>query len=217
MSDLGFIQSSPKKEYTGIKTLRKLTIKQLRSAVQEDNSTISYVDNAELSSLQLMGWVISSKLTATGKTFVLEDGTGHIDCMIWPNKIYEEKMCDLVEESVLCCVIGSLKLYSGRQNINVSSRYIVEDYNELTYHFTSCLREFLFYTKKESGKREMSKLEKDIIACLKNNQGEDGLVKGMIFKCLENFYTEKAIEEGLRELVDNSYVVLYDNGVYKST
>ena len=57
MSDLGYIQSSPKKEYTGIKTIRSLTIKQLLSSEQQEGSSIIYINNIELNTFKTIGWV----------------------------------------------------------------------------------------------------------------------------------------------------------------
>lgn len=212
MSDLGYIQSSPKKEYTGIKTMRSLTIKQLLTSEQQEGSSITYVNNIELNTFRAIGWVSNVKTTSSGKSFLLEDSTGIIECMMWCNKTYEEHLISLIEDGTLLKINGVLKEYGSKKSVQVTFLYVIEDYNEITYHLSNVLQEYLFYTKKEvSNKKEMNKIHKDLIDCVRNNSDEDsGASVDLIIKCLKNVYNETMVREGVEFLVDNCYLVIED-------
>ncbi|EEQ82336.1 hypothetical protein NCER_100966 [Vairimorpha ceranae BRL01] len=216
MSDLGYNPSSPKKEYTGIKTIRSLTIKQVLSAEHEDGSTVIYVDNKELSTLKIIGWVYSVKSTNSGKTFIVEDGTGEIECMLWANRAYEEYMASFIEDGILVRIVGTLKEFLGKKNITVSNIYVVEDYNELLYHMITAVKDHL--SKKEIlNKEDMHKIHRDILECIRNNQDDDtGLDIKIIIKCLQNEYNERMIRESLEYLVDNCHLVITNDDGYKT-
>ncbi|KAK6089300.1 hypothetical protein P3W45_001708 [Vairimorpha bombi] len=217
MSDLGFIQSSPKKEYTGIKTIRSLTVKQVLFSEHEENSTVVYVDNRELSTIKIIGWVSNVKTTNTGKSFLLEDSTGNIECMMWCNKAYEEYLISLIEEGSLFKVVGILKEYGSKKSIQITNLYPVEDYNELIYHMSSVVQEHLMSNKKEPlQNKEMKKIHNDLLECIRNNQDEEsGLDLKIIIKCLQNEYNERMIKENLDFLVDNCYLIITDENGYK--
>lgn len=216
MSDLGYIQSSPKKEYTGIKTIRSLTIKQLLSSEQQEGSSIIYINNIELNTFKTIGWVSNVKATSSGKSFLLEDSTGIIDCMMWCNKTYEEYLLTLIEDGSFIKINGILKEFGNKKSIQVTFLYVIEDYNELTYHFSNVLQEYLFYTKKEiTNKNDMNKIHKDLIECVRNYSDENsGVSVDLIIKCLKNIYDEKMVREGMDFLVDNCYLIL-ENECYK--
>lgn len=217
MSDLGFIQSSPKKEYTGIKTIRSLTIKQILSSEHEENSTVVYVDNKELTTLKVLGWVSNTKSTNNGKSFLLEDGTGNIECMMWCNKSYEEYLLSLVEDGLLVKVVGILKEYGNKKSIQISNIYLVKDFNEFTYHMSSVIQEHFINNKKEvKQSKEMKKIHNDLLECIRNNQDEEsGLDLKIVIKCLQNEYNERMIKENLDFLVDNCYLIVTDENGYK--
>lgn len=219
MSDAGFMQSSPKKEYTGVQTIRSLTTKQLSTIEQDESSTISFLDGVELTTVQVLGWITEIKGTNTGKSFVLEDGTASVDCTIWPNKPHEEQMASLIEEGECVKVSGVVKTYSGRRNIQVSNLSVVEDYNELTYHFLNVTKQHLFFTKrltKPKKKLDLNNVQKDILQCLKNNQDESGLEYDIMIRCLGDTYSERVVKENLEWLVDSCFVVVNSNGEYKA-
>ena len=100
----------------------------------------------------------------------------------------------------------------NKKSIQVTFLYVIEDYNELTYHFSNVLQEYLFYTKKEvTNKKDMNKIHKDLIECVRNNSDENsGVSVDLIIKCLKNIYDEKMVREGMDFLVDNCYLILED-------
>ncbi|KAF9763001.1 Replication protein A 32 kDa subunit B [Nosema granulosis] len=220
MSDAGFMQSSPKREYTGVQTIRCVSTKQISSIEQEESSTVAFLDTVELTTVQVLGWITQIKGTNTGKSFVLEDGTSSIDCTLWPNKPHEEHMASLIEEGECVKVTGTIKVYSGRRSLQVSNLSIVEDYNELTYHHINVIKQHLFFTKrlettKPKKKLDLNTVQKDILQCLKNNQDDNGLEYELVVKCLGDTYSERVVKENLDWLVDSCFVVL-SNGEYKA-
>nr|AJA32483.1 WD repeat-containing protein [Nosema pernyi] len=220
MPDGGFIHSSPKREYTGIQTIRSISAKQINNIDQDESSTVAFLDGVELTSIQLIGWITEIKGTNTGKSFTLEDGTSTVDCTLWPNKPHEEHMASLIEEGECIKVTGVLKTYSGRRCIQITNLHLVEDYNELTFHYLQIVKQHLHFTKKilnvQTKSLNLNNLQNEILTVLKNNQDENGLEYELILKCLEDSYSERIINENLEMLVENCFVVKKGEGVYKA-
>nr|AGE95714.1 replication factor a protein 2 32kDa subunit [Encephalitozoon cuniculi] len=222
-SEGGYIQSSPKRELLGVKTLRTLTIKQIGSCDFDETSSTHLVDSAEVTNVQIIGWVVSSKTSATGSMFVLEDGTGSVDCTFWPGNSYEEEQCKVLEEQNLLKVNGSLRTFNGKRSVSASHLSAVEDSNFVTYHFLSCIYQHLFYTRqlqREEVKNDGAKLDRiqeDILECYRRNQDENGLHINVVIKMLSSKYSESEVRENIDVLLRDCHLYSVDGLEYKTT
>lgn len=219
----GYIQSSPRRELLGVKTLRALTIKQINGCDFDEVSSTHLIDSAEVTNVQAIGWVVSSKTSATGSVFILEDGTGRTDCTFWPNNPYEEELCRALEEGNLLRVNGSLRTFNGKRNISVSHLSKVEDPNLITYHFLNCIHQHLFYTRqlqreevKPDGAR-LERIQEDILECYRKNQDENGLHINVVIKMLSSKYPENEIRENIDALLRDCHLYSVDGLEYKTT
>ncbi|ADM11636.1 replication factor A protein 2 [Encephalitozoon intestinalis ATCC 50506] len=222
-SDGGYIQSSPKREFLGIKTLRTLTIKQINNCDFDEASSTHMIDSAEVTNVQIVGWVVSSRTSATGSMFVLEDGTESVDCTFWPSNSYEEEQCKALEEHGLLQVNGSLRTFNGKRSVSVSHLAQVEDPNLITYHFLNCIYQHLFYTRQlqreevKSDGAKLGRIQEDILECYRKNQDENGLHINVVIKMLSSKYPESEIKENIDVLLRDCHLYSVDGLEYKTT
>lgn len=224
MNEGGYIHSSPKREFTGIKTLRSLTIKQINEYSFDETSSVHRIDSAEATNIQILGWVVSAKASTTGSVFVLEDGTGRVDCTFWPNSPREEEQCRLLEEGVLLKINGSLRMFNNRKSVSTSHLSSLEDSNFVIYHFLNCIYQHLFYTKqlhreeiKSEGGARLAKIQEDVLECYKRNQDENGLHVDIVVKMLSSKYPEDEIRRNIDILLHDCHLYSVDGLEYRTT
>ena len=222
--DGGYIHSSPRKEFLGIKTLRSFTMKQISSCDFDEASSTHHIDSAEVTNIQAIGWVTSSKSSATGSVFTLQDGTGKVDCSFWPNSSYEEDQCRLLQEGILLKVNGSLRTFSSKRSISVSNLSEVKNPNFIIYHFLNCIHQHLFYTRQlhreevvRNEGMKMEKIQEDILECYRKNQDENGLHINVVIKMLSSKYSENSIKENIDALLRDCHLYSVDGMEYRTT
>jgi replication factor A2 len=220
----GFIQSSPKREFTGVRTLRSFSIKQLNEYELDEGSSLHRIDTAEVTSIQVIGWVRSTKTTHAGSVFVVEDGTGSIDCSFWSNGAYEEEQSGYIEEGNLLRVDGAIRTFNGKKSIAASHVMLIDDPNYITYHFLSCIHQHLFYTNRlrreeipREGSARLSRIQEDILECYRRNQDENGLDINVVVKMLRPRYPEEEVRENIETLLNDCHLYIVDGLEYKTT
>eukprot|EP00866_Antonospora_locustae_P001624 jgi/Antlo1/1624/1836 len=217
----GFIQSSPKREFTGVRTLRNLTVAQINKIETEDSSTIYKIDNAEVTNIVFIGWVRESKQTQTGTIFTVEDGTGSARCTFWPNSLVEEEQAGFIAVGNLLRLVGSLRLYDGKKSIHTTHLSVVEDYNYISFHFLSCVQQHLHYTNRLRGgtmkEEKMSRILEDVLECFRCNQDENGLHVDIVVRMLSNKYQEKDVKAAVDTLLNDCHLFSVEGQEYKTT
>lgn len=218
----GFLQSSQKHEYTGIKTFRSLTNKQISSISTEDSSSILLVDRFEVTNVQICGFVASSKKISTGLIFEIDDTTGKIECAFWTNGTFEELAAEQIKEGALLKLTGSIKIFANKKTMNVSTINTVEN-NVLTHHLTNCLYQHLYFTNKLERREEkrqsigFTRIQSDILEVYKNNQDSDGLEIEVVVAMLRDKYIESDIRNNIEGLLNNCHLYSVDGTSYKTT
>lgn len=218
----GFLPSSMKHDYTGIKTIRCLTNKQINSNSIDESTSLYIVDNFEVSNVQLCGYVVSFKKISSGFIFELDDTTGKIECAFWTNGTFEELTAEQIKENALLKVTGSIKTFGGKKSLNVSNISTVQT-NFLIFHLTSCLYQHLYFTHKLERKEEkkvnsvLPKMQMDILEIYKNNQDENGLELEVVVSMLKGKYSENEIRNNVETLLNNCHLYSVDGNCYKTT
>lgn len=220
----GFHSSAPKREYTGIKTLRSLTAKQIYNLDAGENSSIYLIDNAEVSNIQLCGYITSIKRTSAGTSFSLDDTTAVAECTFWANSGYDEIVSERILEGNLVKVIGSLKVFANKKNISCSSIVIVNT-DIFIYHLTSALYQHLYYNNKldrsdvikKSGNATMNKMQNDILSVYRSNQDDNGLDIDVVVNMLQGKYSANEIRETIDNLLTDCHLYSVDGTSYKTT
>ena len=219
----GFLQSSPKHEVTGVKTLRDLTSKQINSyEPSEGSSNIVIIDNAEVTNIRMCGYVISKKSTSAGTLFEIFDTTGTQECAFWGNGSYDEYLAQRIVENSLISIIGSLKVFNNRKSVNVTNITIISS-NHLIYHLTNCLYQHLFYNNMisrevfEQKKSGLSKIQNDILDVYRRNQDEEGLDIQVVMSMLKSKYSESDINNAIGQLLYDCHLYSVDGTNYRTS
>lgn len=218
----GFLQSSPKHEYSGIKTLRCLTNKQINGTSADSSSSILIVDKVEVTNIQICGYVVSIKRTSTGLLFEVDDTTSRMLCTLWINGPFEETVAELIKENSLLKITGSVKIFANKRSVNVSSVDVI-DTNTLMHHLTSCVYQHLHFTnrlEKTEERREsigFSRIQSDILEVYKNNQDEEGLDVEVVVSMLRDKYNERDIRNNVEGLLNGCHLYSVDGTSYRTT
>lgn len=221
----GFTATAPKREYTGVKTLRCISAKQIASIDVEESSSINLVDNAEISNIIVCGYIKSVKKTSAGYIFTIDDTTSVLECAFWANGGYDEIISERIQENNLVKVIGSLKVFNHKKALNISSIVMI-DSNALIYHLTNCIYQHLFYTnrldrtdaiQKPSSAGGLGKIQKDILDVYRNNQDDNGLEMDVVISMLRGKYPEHEIRDVIDNLLTDCHLYSVDGTSYRTT
>lgn len=219
--DGGFLQSSQKRDYREAESLRRLTARQVREIEGDGNSVLFTVDRAAVLTIQLCGFVTSTKKISAGTIFELEDTTGQVECLAWPATLIGS-LADLIQEGRMLRVTGQVKVFANRKTVNVSGMCSAEG-NDLLEHLTGSLYEHLFFTnrlKREEErhlKSEFSPIQRDVLEVYKNNQDENGLETEVVVAILRDKYSEKDVKNTIEGLLGGCHLHSVDGSCYKTT
>ncbi|KAL6521187.1 hypothetical protein OROGR_017756 [Orobanche gracilis] len=150
--------------------LLPLTVKQINEAFQSSDDKANFlIDGVDVNNVKLVGMLNEKTERVTDVTFVLDDGTGCINCQRWVNEAVDMKEMDLLLNGMYVKVHGHLKGFQGKKQLMVYSvrfvcasvslySYIIvvpfptlhnkliehairplTDYNEIANHFADCI------------------------------------------------------------------------------
>ncbi|KAH7544666.1 hypothetical protein FEM48_Zijuj01G0010000 [Ziziphus jujuba var. spinosa] len=123
-----------------IQALLPLTVKQISDAYVSGNEKSEFViDGVDVSNVKLVGMVRDKAGRITDFTFVLDDGTGRIDCNKWSHEPIDTNEMEGILDGMYVCVHGRLKSFQNKTSLNVFSIRPVDDYNEIASHFIECI------------------------------------------------------------------------------
>lgn len=130
-------------------SLLPLTIKQIKYAVQSnDDKTNLIIDGVDVNNVTLVGRVCNKAGRVTDVTFVLDDGTGRIDCNKWLQEAAESNEVEsIIMDGVYLRLHGQLKGFQGKRTLNVFSFRPVTDFNEIASHFIDCIYVHLYNSR----------------------------------------------------------------------
>lgn len=131
-----------------------MTCKQLNSIYEEDGT--HKLDEQEVSSVRIVGTIISIESHATNVVYKVSDGSGTVECKAFVDKEAKSpKFPDCVERSLVCCN-GNIRSYEGNKSIMIYSMYVVRDWNQLTQHLLECIHVHLKNTRGPVGANAQS-------------------------------------------------------------
>lgn len=128
--------------------LTPLTVKQIREAFQSsDDKTNFLIDGVDVNNVKLVGMMLNKAERVTDVSFVIDDGTGRIDCYRWVNEAVDTREVGNVHDGMYVTVHGHLKGFQGKKQMMVYSIRPVTDHNEIAYHFADCIYVHCYNTK----------------------------------------------------------------------
>ncbi|XP_057496002.1 replication protein A 32 kDa subunit B-like isoform X2 [Actinidia eriantha] len=117
-----------------------LTVKQISQAFQSSDDKSNFlIDGIDVNNATLVGMVFNKAERITDVSFVLDDGTGRIDCIRWVNEAVDTKEMEEISDGMYVRVHGHLKGFQGKKQLVVFSIRPLTDYNEIAYHFVECM------------------------------------------------------------------------------
>ncbi|GAA5954000.1 hypothetical protein JCM3765_000720 [Sporobolomyces pararoseus] len=138
-------QSSPAGgKKAGSTALRPVTIHQVISASQAFGDAEFVIDGAEVKEVTLVACIRSVNISTTQATFLIEDGTGQIDCRMWIENAgggedgEQDSRLASLDNNRYVRIIGSIKTFSDKRHISAQRVRLIEDMNEISFHLIEC-------------------------------------------------------------------------------
>lgn len=127
-----------------------VTVKQLNDEVQASDDKSSFVVDDVNVNVMLLGMAFDKSAKVTDVSFVIDDGTGRIDCHRWINDAVDTKEVEEILDGTYVRVHGHLKSYQGKLKLEIFAIRRVTNYDEVSNHFISCIH-YHFYRSKRNG------------------------------------------------------------------
>ncbi|KAF6142313.1 hypothetical protein GIB67_023338 [Kingdonia uniflora] len=128
-----------------------LTVKQINEVYQtSDDKSNFVVDGVDVVNVTLLGMIANKSDRSTEVKFILDDGTGRIECMRWMSESIDLKEMEAIQDGMYVRINGTLKGLGKRQLIVYCVRPVT-DYNEIAYHFINCIYVHVYNTKLQKG------------------------------------------------------------------
>ncbi|KAM0055524.1 putative replication factor A protein [Helianthus debilis subsp. tardiflorus] len=101
-------------------TLIPLTVKKINKALLSNDDKENFlIDGVDVNNVKLVGMVLNKAERVTDVSFVLDDGTGGIDCNRWVHEAVDTKEMEAILEGMYVQVNGQLKVFQGRKQLAV--------------------------------------------------------------------------------------------------
>jgi len=116
-------------------SIRPVTIHQLTRVADQSHPDAEFMlDGAELGQITLVAKVSSLNKGMTWVSYDISDHTGTISVRQWVEGSSEEEEGNTIEQDSYVRVMGTLKTFNGKRNINCMAIHLIKDFNELVYH-----------------------------------------------------------------------------------
>jgi replication factor A2 len=231
------IPASPSLAVAGT-TMRAFTVKQANAVEADEFTTTEFrYKGASVTKMVLLGWIREARPSSAGVVFLIEDGTGSIECSCWSNTEMESQTAT-IKNGVLARAIGTMKVFGGKKSVGVAYIEGVKDGNHLIYHFLCAIHADLYHQGKIAGMAErensfantsvvheqrrmdeetLTRIQLDAIRCYRNNQGEQGLPADVVCGMLRERYSEGEVRTAIDWLIENSYLYYMSNTELRTT
>ncbi|XP_062165204.1 replication protein A 32 kDa subunit B [Alnus glutinosa] len=131
-----------------IQSLLPLTVKQITEAfLSSDDKSNFTIDGVDVNNVTLVGMVCNRTGRITDVTFILDDGTGRIECNKWVQESVDSNEVEGILDGMYVRIHGHLKGFLGKRTLNVFSIRPVTDFNEIASHFIDCIYVHLYNTR----------------------------------------------------------------------
>ncbi|CAI9098488.1 OLC1v1035147C1 [Oldenlandia corymbosa var. corymbosa] len=125
-----------------------VTVKQISDAVPSDDKATFVIDGVDVKHVMLVGMAFEKSQRVTDVSFVIDDGTGRINCHRWVNDTVDTSEVDLLSDGSYVRVHGLLKAFQGNKQIEVFAIRPVTNHDEVSCHFLSCIHYHTYISKK---------------------------------------------------------------------
>ncbi|KAL5769201.1 hypothetical protein ACOSQ2_015984 [Xanthoceras sorbifolium] len=133
-----------------VRTLLPMTVKQINDVSSNDESG-AYGDGVDSNTVTIVGLVCDIQDKEPQFVFLVDDGTGQIECTKWAHERMEFNEVNQIARGMYIRVYGHLKSLQDKRSFNAYSMRPVTDFNEITSHFTECIYVHMYNTKLRGG------------------------------------------------------------------
>ncbi|MCL7031756.1 hypothetical protein MKW94_028376 [Papaver nudicaule] len=132
------------------KGLLPLTVKQISQAcIKNEDKANFVVDGVEVHTVNLVGLVFNMAARVTEYNWILDDGTGRIECQRWINDNIDTLEMAEIKDGMYVEIHGNLKSFQGKRILVAFSVRPVTDFNQVAYHFIECIYVHCHNTKSQ--------------------------------------------------------------------
>ncbi|GBG73758.1 hypothetical protein CBR_g17098 [Chara braunii] len=130
-----------------------VTVKQVVSAQQKSEENFINLDGQDVYNVTLLGRIVSKDVRNTETSYILDDGTGQITIKQWKDVDNDDEIDQqrLVSLGMYVRVHGHIRIFLGTRGILAFDVRQIEDYNEVTAHFTECIFVHLYNKRAAQG------------------------------------------------------------------
>lgn len=129
-------------------TLIPLTVKQINKAMLSNDEKVNFlIDGVDVNNVKMVGMVLNKAERVTDVNFMLDDGTGRIDCNRWVNDPVDTKEMESIMNGMYVRIHGQLKGFMGKKQLMIFGIKPVTDFDEITHHFVECIYVHSYNTK----------------------------------------------------------------------
>lgn len=122
-----------------------VTTKQVLEAEKGSDDSFM-IDNQTVYQVKLLATVISKEEYTTNVNYIVNDGSGNMECKKWiDNNVVEDHQN--INEGKLVRIFGQVREYEDKKSILILSIQLCEDWNELTHHLLEVTLNHLQATK----------------------------------------------------------------------
>ncbi|KAJ0090028.1 hypothetical protein Patl1_14257 [Pistacia atlantica] len=107
-----------------VRTLLPLTVKQLNEISSNDESTTT-IDGVDVSTVTIVGKVCDIQDKEPQFTFLIDDGTGQIECSRWAHERLEFNEVNQISQGMYVRVYGHLRSFQNKRTLNAYSMSIL--------------------------------------------------------------------------------------------
>ncbi|ESR66601.1 Replication protein A 32 kDa subunit B [Citrus sinensis] len=199
-----------------VRTLLPMTVKQLSELSSNDESSAS-IDGADVNTITVVGIVCDMQDKEPQFIFLIDDGTGRIECSRWAHEQMEFNEVNQISKGMYVRVYGHLKAFQDKRSLNAYSLRPIIDFNEITSHFVECIYVQLYNTRLRYSFDEGKSIDQMVLDFLRRPEflaNNNGVHRNVISQQL-NLPMDKLME-ALESLNENSLVYSIDEFHYKS-
>ncbi|KAF7838960.1 replication protein A 32 kDa subunit B-like [Senna tora] len=171
--------------------LLPLTVKQISDAFQSsDDKSNVIIDGVDVNNVTLVGRVCNKAERITDVAFVLDDGTGRIECNKWLQEAVDSIEVEGISDGMYVRLHGHLKGFQGKMTVNVFSLRPLNDFNEIASHFLECICVHLYNTmlqfsgQHNNGQKTLEDMVLEILHLPTNRTRDEGVPRELIARQL---------------------------------
>ena len=110
--------------------------------MQADGSFEVY--NTPVHTVKIMGFIESFEEHSTNRNYVINDGTGSIQCIL-----YNSDSAIVYPQNAYVKVFGSIRVFEGVNKLMTFHMMELKNLDEMTYHLLDCMHNYCKLTKPE--------------------------------------------------------------------